>query len=694
MIRILTGVLLAAISVLAQAMPPRAETLIAEGLRAQAERQRQQDEAAVPVANRVDLYVGVDDRALQLRRVRWRIGVADVEQVFSFESAHAQLLGQPRRLARFAQLSLRAGVHELDVIVEAEQQRQGASPLAVEARLRRRLDKVDGAESWVLQLHAPTAAHAAQLVFQRHLPHLPMPGAWWRPDPQKDPAPSSGSPALAYVRYAGALADMQGDATAQLRMLFALRDSLDAETPEYRVALAEAYAHAGLAASAESLVERLSAENADAAALALLRWQLAEIWRARGDAAHAERLYLQARADMPPHRAMDWRLGYALLLIGGERVAEAVSLLEQDDPAEIDQQRWREDGESARRLAIYRRLNLAIALLRAGAPGAAMRWLDAIGRIDAGGDEELAALRDKANALLGWQLLGDRQGLRAAQVLGRVGSEGPSANLALLGIGWAQLAPAGMPPADDPQQARFDQALQHARQAGDAADLQVAPRAAPSRGDFSASAPRHAQAAIERALQAWQMLATRDSRDPAVVEGLLAMGYAHEQAGAARSAQARYTQAVTLLEARRAQIRKNRARSAALAAELAAAPDESQLQALLLREYLPPQTLGSPPFQTMSELWRLAALIEQGRADGQVSRTRELERLLAERRSVAAAQFRTLFGQGLKSREAEIDRYLQAALFSLARLQDPGSAKPRPVPARRGSKAGRAPDSR
>src|SRR3546814_1293049 len=53
------------------------------------------------------------------------------------------------------------------------------------------------------------------------------------------------------------------------------------------------------------------------------------------------------------------------------------------------------------------------------------------------------ALRDRANLTLGWQFLQTQQGGTSKPVFSRVRVEGPFSNRALLGLGWAQLAPQG-----------------------------------------------------------------------------------------------------------------------------------------------------------------------------------------------------------------------------------------------------------
>ncbi len=84
----------------------------------------------------------------------------------------------------------------------------------------------------------------------------------------------------------------------------------------------------------------------------------------------------------------------------------------------------------------YLQINKGIAQLRAGDIKAGQATLDKLGREDAS-DEELLALRDRANLALGYQLLREGDAEQARKYLNRVRLRGPFMQEALLGAGWA-----------------------------------------------------------------------------------------------------------------------------------------------------------------------------------------------------------------------------------------------------------------
>jgi hypothetical protein len=118
--------------------------------------------------------------------------------------------------------------------------------------------------------------------------------------------------------------------------------------------------------------------------------------------------------------------------------------------------------------------NLGIALLRNERPEEAIRQLNKAGTVKAG-QQDVHAIRDKSNLVLGSLLFEASQFDLAQRSLDRVRLEGPFSNQALLGAGWAD-----------------------------------------------ASADNY-----ERALVPWSILAKRDSTDRAVQESLLALPYAY-----------------------------------------------------------------------------------------------------------------------------------------------------------------------
>lgn len=145
-----------------------------------------------------------------------------------------------------------------------------------------------------------------------------------------------------------------------------------------------------------------------------------------------------------------------------------------DRPREAAQVLERVDGGD--RLAGFVAYNLGIALLRDGRTAEAVEQLDRAGRVG-GDDAGTAAIRDKANLVLGTMLFEASDFGRSRQSLDRVRLEGPMSNQALLRAGWA----------------------------------------AATAGNY------------ERALVPWNLLASRDVTDSAVQEALLAAPHAYGQ---------------------------------------------------------------------------------------------------------------------------------------------------------------------
>jgi hypothetical protein len=84
----------------------------------------------------------------------------------------------------------------------------------------------------------------------------------------------------------------------------------------------------------------------------------------------------------------------------------------------------------------YARFNLGVALVRHGDPEDGFKLLEDAGDIKPG-DDELAALKDKANLALGYALLREERPEEATEAFKRVRLEGSQSSKALLGIGWA-----------------------------------------------------------------------------------------------------------------------------------------------------------------------------------------------------------------------------------------------------------------
>jgi hypothetical protein len=141
--------------------------------------------------------------------------------------------------------------------------------------------------------------------------------------------------------------------------------------------------------------------------------------------------------------------------------------------------------------ASYAKFNIGVALVRSGRVAEAQEILGDLGRIDPFNDE-LSAVRDKANLALGYALLQDDQPYAAKAPLQRVRLEGPFSNKALLGVGWA------------------DAELDNYR----------------------------------RALVPWMELRSRDLLDPAVQESMLAIPYAMAKLDSVSQAADHYLNAI------------------------------------------------------------------------------------------------------------------------------------------------------
>ena len=152
----------------------------------------------------------------------------------------------------------------------------------------------------------------------------------------------------------------------------------------------------------------------------------------------------------------------------------------------------------------YGRFNLGIALVRANRAEAGHAMLERVGLLQTT-NPEMLALRDKANLALGYALLQAGQPAAARTALDRVRLNGPQANKALLGAGWADAAS----------------------------------------GDF------------QQALAPWAELHGRDLLDAAVQESYLAVPYAYAELSAIGQAVEYYEQAITAYDAERARIEES-----------------------------------------------------------------------------------------------------------------------------------------
>jgi hypothetical protein len=256
---------------------------------------------------------------------------------------------------------------------------------------------------------------------------------------------------------------------------------------------------------------------------------------------------------------------YARTLMSLDRMLPALEVLGSGPHLQISHIYGPEGGSDPQH--DFLRLNYGVALMRTGSPAQGRAALDMVGRLGVSSSLS-AAIRDRANVTLGWQLLREEQGAEAAAVFARVSLNGPFSGSALLGRGWAPLVDNGRRLARselpgltaDGMTALPLMALRRTGVIGCHELRQVAQGLAQSldcpdtnlfeRSDFPASAAER----VEQAMTYWQALVDRDPRAPETIEGRLALADAHLLRGEVEAAQHRLHRTVQDLDALDARI--------------------------------------------------------------------------------------------------------------------------------------------
>ena len=510
----------------------------------------------------------------------------------------------------------------------------------------------------------------------------------------------SGSDADPAISHSRALIHM-GDADSALVELLevALQSGPEASlAPGYWLDTVRALRSLGMLDEAERICDQLDQHRKAKADVASERLHLAEARHSAGDLVQTERLLQLADAALPELRRPDWRQLYGRVLIARQRPAEAAAMFGKEDQT-VEAFRFMVGSIEAVRAAAYSRYNLAVAMLRNGDEARGLSWLDLLGR-NVASDPQLKALRDKANLALGWHFLKAGQGRTALGVLGRVPVDGLLADRALLGMGWAMLAPNGA------RQPRVDLDLGRdgqSRPSNLPAPLQASllrlrvlepelnGAGAPSTIERDL-APKNRSDALRAAITVWQPLLLRDERSTAVLEGRLAIAYAHDQLGDATAAREAYRDAIGALRRVEADLALQRSQiaSGALRSAVGAGVAPSMLYQTMDRLQLPFDDRSAALYARLDESLRwqrldlaLRAVVERRdtsvdgdyvgtalAADAPVlAESRLLERIADQREQLLGdAQAEAL--QLLDDRAGQWRQYLAAALFSLARLED------------------------
>jgi tetratricopeptide (TPR) repeat protein len=296
--------------------------------------------------------------------------------------------------------------------------------------------------------------------------------------------------------------------------------------------------------AAQAIYRSLAVSSLDTERYARAQLQVAEQDLQRGRLQAATEVLDALRERLPRGQLLAWQELRARLLLAQGRYGEAAEIL-----AELDTR----DQPSH-----YVRYNLGVALINDGRALDGRDILDRVGRMVVRSVED-QALRDKANLTLGWHFLQNEQGGTAKGIFQRIRVEGPFSNRALLGLGWAELAPRGERQARGTDLADEDPFANFSTLGGllrpGFLERDVYQRAG-FRNFRLGSIAEDQQEALRRALAAWVELISRDPLDPAVQEGWLAIPYSLDRLGAHEQALQYYERAVSELEKNRERMRQ------------------------------------------------------------------------------------------------------------------------------------------
>ena len=313
-----------------------------------------------------------------------------------------------------------------------------------------------------------------------------------------------------------------------------------AEMPvDYEWLLADSMLAYGIFEEADTLYRRLSQRTLEFERLANAEMELARFAYQRGYLAEAEQILTRTRPRLPQSKLGQWQDLASRTLMDQGRYNEAIEILQALNNS---------DAQTS-----YSRFNLGAALIKDGRTDQGRNILDGVGSMPVRDLEDLA-LRDKANLALGYHFLRREQGGTAKPLFQRVGVNGPHSNRALLGLGWAELAPRGDrqqrfalgdEPSDLVPYSTFSTLGVLIRPGYFDANLFARMGLGSFKlGDIS----EQESGALMRALVPWVELVKRDRMDAAVQEGMLAIPFALDRVGAHEQALQYYLSAVKTME--------------------------------------------------------------------------------------------------------------------------------------------------
>lgn len=573
-------------------------------------------EQSCPSPGRADLYFGGIEDGRAFRLSLGIDGAAPVERGFSSAEARALADGG---LFHFDCFDLSTGTHHLQAALNWTADQGGEAPPPL--RLEQDFAAPEPGALLELRLHRGLFGTSLELTERSGKPYRPDRGWRARLDLAL-PEESAGQFVLGgagdpRVRQAHFLLESGRamSASAVLRKL-AVEAQDTALAPRFPLELAQAELAFGISAEAEAqwrAAPQVAATRAQRAALGL---DLAQYRYERCDLSPALDLLgaPQASHGPQPDPALTARQGlYSMLLLAEGRQEQAAEVL-RDTFNAADYESW------------VRYYNLGVSLVRSGRITEGLTALNRVGSL-AGGSPRIRYLRDHANLVLARYFLEAGQGATAIPVFGRIDSTGQESASALLGLGWAWLAPAGTP--------------QPETQLGDEIVIGAPPEtldgAVADRNDQilyqrfhvapfdQARVPSDQAERLRRALVSWVVVADRSERDERSEEAKIDIAWALRRLGAAEEAAQYDEQAVaalaheySLLDAAEAQARDGQGPDRWLAADTAVEPglpwDLPALPPAPGRLYLL-DLVASNPFQVALHDYRDLRLLQSGLGD-------------------------------------------------------------------------------
>ncbi|MHA7835157.1 MAG: hypothetical protein ACX94A_11820, partial [Algiphilus sp.] len=325
----------------------------------------------------------------------------------------------------------------------------------------------------------------------------------------------------------------RGDLAA-INGLLLLRAAVDSYPETVPPELASRYAQCalqrGYRGEAERVLETVSEESLSNESLIDLGMAFASIDAGRGALDQAIAI-LRASEELDPlERNIELRDRLAVSLLRAGRSADALEVLQRGPHLQVGEI-WGE-GEAAHPTLFFMMLNYGIALAQKGKLVEAMSVFDLVAARTTRGPVG-QTLSDQANYMLGWALLRQRQGREAAAAFDRVSLDGPYAEGALLGRGWAMLT------GENPSLKRKnipdlsagglnETALRALFKTGTIGCFELqhfidTVSACRNASRFErAQVPDSAATAQQNAMPFWDALFARNARHPSVIEGYLA----------------------------------------------------------------------------------------------------------------------------------------------------------------------------